>query len=75
MIRCSSWDQTFIHPSVSKMIFSLKSEVFPWLYGSRDEAFVRLNYHEFQFRLDKTSGLALVREEIVADRAERELRL
>ena len=46
------------------------SEVLPQLYGSRAEAFVRLNYHDFWVRLDKANGSALVWEEIVADGAE-----
>ena len=50
------------------------SEVFPRLYGSWAEVFVRLNYHEFWVRLDNANGLALVWEEIVADGAEMDLR-
>ena len=50
------------------------SEVFPRLYGSQAKAFVCLNHHEFQFCLDKANGSALVREEIVVDGTETELR-
>ena len=50
------------------------SEVFPRLYSSWTEAFVHLNYHEFWVRLDKANGSALVREEIVAEGVETELR-
>ena len=56
------------------MVSSSISEVFPRLYGSWSEAFVRMNYHEFRVCLDKANGLALVREEIVADGAETKLR-
>ena len=56
------------------MVSSRKSEVFPRLYRYQAEAFVCLNYHEFGVCLDKANGSVLVREEIVADGAETELR-
>ena len=50
------------------------SEIFPWIYSSQGEVFVCLNHHEVRILLDKSNSLALVREEIVADRADTELR-
>ena len=56
------------------MIFDCKLEVFLGLDCSQDEAFVCLNHHQVWVLLDKYDRLALIREDIVADRAESELR-
>ena len=57
------------------MVSCSVAEVFPQIYCSRAESFVRLNYHEFGVLFYQANGSALVREEIVAERAETELRL
>ena len=56
------------------MVSCSVAELFPLVYGSRAEAFVRLNHHEFGFLFYQTNGLALVQEEIVAYGAKTELR-
>ena len=56
------------------MVSSRKSELFHRLYISQAEAFVRLNHHKFRVLLDKSNSLALMREGVVADGSETELR-
>ena len=56
------------------MVFNCKPEVFPWLDCSRAEAFVSLNHHKFGVLLDKFDSPEFMREKIVADKAETELR-
>ena len=48
------------------------ADILPWLYGSRAEAFIGLNYHEFRVIFYQANGSALVWEEIVLDWAETE---
>ena len=56
------------------MIFDCKLGVFLGIDFSQAEAFVYLNHYQVWVILDKANSLALVREEILADGAESELR-
>ena len=56
------------------MVSNHKSELFSLLDFSWSEAFVCLNHHKFGVHLDKSNSPVLIRENIVVDGAETELR-